>query len=207
MKQPAGTLRRQPRQDRSRERVDLILSTAQTLIGEKGLAALAMVDIATASGMPLASVYHYFPNRTAVMAELYQRFSGRFMERLEDVLGTVEAAQDILRATDAIIDGYFEMLKDEPALQDLLNAIQADKDMLDLDIAQTRLQATAFSAETQHLIADLHRENYCRSVYLLFQLAGGALRLALYQGGEEGEQIAGDFKRLVRGQLAEFDLR
>lgn len=206
MKQPAGTLRRQPRQDRSRERVDLILSTAQTLIGEKGLAALAMVDIATASGMPLASVYHYFPNRTAVMAELYRGFSNTFINRLTDVLGRVETAQDILRATDAIIDGYFDMLKDQPALQDLLNAIQADKDMLDLDIAQTRLQATVFSAGTQHLIADAHRENYARSVYLLFQLAGGALRLALYQGGEEGEQIAGDFKRLVRGQLAEFDL-
>ncbi len=95
------------------------------------------------------------------------------MERLKDVLGTVEAAQDILRATDAIIDGYFEMLKDEPALQDLLNAIQADKEMLDLDIAQTRLQAIAFSAETQHLIADLHRENYSRSVYLLFSLRVG----------------------------------
>ena len=187
--------------------MDLILSTAQTLIGEKGLAALAMIDIATASGMPLASVYHYFPNRTAVMAELYRRFSSTFMDRIKAVLGTIETARDILRATDAIIDGYFDMLKDEPALQDLLNAIQADKEMLDLDIAQTRLQAIAFSAETQHLIADLHRENYCRSVYLLFQLAGGALRLALYQGGEEGERIAGDFKRLVRGQLAEFDLR
>ncbi|MET3613986.1 AcrR family transcriptional regulator [Rhizobium aquaticum] len=187
--------------------MDLILSTAQTLIGEKGLAALAMIDIATASGMPLASVYHYFPNRTAVMAELYRRFSSTFMDRIKDVLGTIETARDILQATDAIIDGYFDMLKDEPALQDLLNAVQADKEMLDLDIAQTRLQAIAFSAETQHLIAELHRENYARSVYLLFQLAGGALRLALYQGGEEGERIAGDFKRLVRGQLAEFDLR
>ncbi len=207
MRRPAKTLRRQPRQDRSRERVDLILSTAQKLIGEKGLVALAMVDIASASSMPLASVYHYFPNRTAVTAELYRRFSERFQLTLKDIVGAIQDARGILRATEAIVDGYFEMLKDEPAIQDLLNAVQADKEMRNLDIAQTRVQAAGFSARTQHLVAEHHRENFTRSVYLLFQLAGGAVRLALFQGGEDGERIVADFKRLIRAQLAEFDLR
>jgi AcrR family transcriptional regulator len=206
MKKPARALRRQPRQDRSRERVDQILSTAQRLIGEKGLAALAMVDIASASSMPLASVYHYFPNRTAVIAELYRRFSGRFQERLKDILRSIETAPDIRRSTDTIIDAYFDMLKGEPAIQDLLNALPADKETLNLDIAHTRAQAAAFSARTQQLVEERYREDYTRSVYLLFQLAGGAVRLALLQGAEDGERIMADFKRLIRSQLAEFDL-
>lgn len=207
MKRPARALRRQPRQDRSRERVDHILATAQKLIGEKGLVALSMVDIASASSMPLASVYHYFPNRTAVTAELYRRFSDRFQQTLKDVLRSIKTAEDIHRVTDTIIDGYFEMLKDEPAIQDLLNAVQADKEMLNLDIAQTRAQAAAFSGRTKHLVEERFREDFTRSVYLLFQLAGGAVRLALLQGGEEGERIMVDFKRLIRGQLAEFGLK
>ena len=207
MKRPGKALRRQPRQDRSRERVDHILATAQKLIGEKGVVALSMVDIASASGMALATVYHYFPNRTAVTAELYRRFSDRFQQTLKDVLRSIRTAEDIHRVTDTIIDGYFEMLKDEPEIQDLLNAVQADKEMLNLDIAQTRAQAAAFSARAQHLIDERHRENFTRSVYLLFQLAGGAVRLALHQGGEEGERIVADFKRLIRDQLAEFDLK
>ncbi|HZG30023.1 MAG TPA: TetR/AcrR family transcriptional regulator [Ensifer sp.] len=207
MKRATRTLRRQPRQDRSRERVDHILQAAQKMIGEKGLAAVSMVDIASASSMPLASVYHYFPNRTAVMAELYRRFSDRFQMRIEDILASVRSAEDIFHATDAIVDRYFEILKNEPAIQDLLNAVQADKDMLNLDIAQTRVQAAAFSKAARHLVADHHRENFERSVYLLFQLAGGAVRLALFQGGVEGERIVADFKRLIRSQLAEFDLK
>lgn len=206
MKKSVRALRRQPRQDRSRERVEQILQTAQKLIGEKGLAALTMVDIASSSGMPLASVYHYFPNRTAVMAELYRIFSDRFQLELKDILGAIAEPRDIRRATDAITDRYFQMLKGEPAIQDLLNAIQADKEMLNLDIALTRAQAAAFSARTLHLIADHHRENFTRSVYLLFQLAGGAVRLALFQGGEDGDRIVVDFKRLIRAQLAEFGL-
>lgn len=206
MKKSVRALRRQPRQDRSRERVEQILLAAQKLIGEKGLAALTMVDIASSSGMPLASVYHYFPNRTAVMAELYRIFSDRFQLELKDILGAIAEPRDIRRATDAITDRYFQMLKGEPAIQDLLNAIQADKEMLNLDIALTRAQAAAFSARTLHLIADHHRENFTRSVYLLFQLAGGAVRLALFQGGEDGDRIVVDFKRLIRAQLAEFGL-
>lgn len=206
MKKSVRALRRQPRQDRSRERVEQILLAAQKLIGEKGLAALTMVDIATSSGMPLASVYHYFPNRTAVMAELYRIFSDRFQLELKDILGAIAEPRDIRRATHAITDRYFQMLKGEPAIQDLLNAIQADKEMLNLDIALTRAQAAAFSARTLHLIADHHRENFTRSVYLLFQLAGGAVRLALFQGGEDGDRIVVDFKRLIRAQLAEFGL-
>jgi AcrR family transcriptional regulator len=200
------TLRRQPRQDRSRERVDQILQSAQFLIGEKGLAALAMSDIAAAADMPLATVYHYFPNRTAVMAELYRRFSDRFQTHMQPILAAIAGSQDILPATDAIIDCYFELLKDEPAIQDLLNAVQADKDMLNLDIAQTRRQAAAVSAATGHLVAARHRANFTRSVYLLFQLAGSAVRLALFQGGEEGERIVADYKRLIRSQLKEFDV-
>lgn len=207
VKRATRTLRRQPRQDRSRERVDHILQAAQKMIGDKGLAAVSMVDIASASSMPLASVYHYFPNRTAVMAELYRRFSDRFQMRIEDILASVRLAEDIFHATDAIVDRYFEILKNEPAIQDLLNAVQADKDMLNLDIAQTRVQAAAFSKAARHLVADRHRENFERSVYLLFQLAGGAVRLALFQGGVEGERIVADFKRLIRSQLAEFDLK
>lgn len=206
MKKSVRALRRQPRQDRSRERVEQILLAAQKLIGEKGLAALTMVDIASSSGMPLASVYHYFPNRTAVMAELYRIFSDRFQLELKDILGAIAEPRDIRRATDAITDRYFLMLKGEPAIQDLLNAIQADKEMLNLDIALTRAQAAAFSARTLHLIADHHRENFTRSVYLLFQLAGGAVRLALFQGGEDGDRIVVDFKRLIRAQLSEFGL-
>jgi AcrR family transcriptional regulator len=200
-------MRREPRQDRSRERVDTILAAAQTLIGQTGLAALTMKDIAVASGMPLATVYHYFPNRSAVMAELYRRFSDRVTGQMSDTLAAISAPEDMLRAADAMVNSYFTLLKSEPAIQDLLNAVQADKDMRNMDIAQTRLQATAFCEATQHFIAEPQRENFDRSVYLVFQLAGAAVRLALFLGGEDGERIVADYKRLIRGQLSEFDIR
>ncbi len=56
-------LRRIPKQERSRERIDEILKVAMDLIGQKGIDAVTMKEIASLSGGPIASVYQYFPTR------------------------------------------------------------------------------------------------------------------------------------------------
>ena len=54
--------RRKPKQERSRERIDAILSTTMRLIGEKGIDAVTMKEVGALAGGPIATVYHYFPN-------------------------------------------------------------------------------------------------------------------------------------------------
>jgi AcrR family transcriptional regulator len=200
------TLRRQPRQERSRERVEDVLRAAMALIGEKGIAATTMRDIAAASGMPLATVYHYFPNKTAVIALLYQHYSEATRNRIMVALETVKSVADIPIAAEAIIDFYYARVRSDPAIQDLLNAIQADKALKNADIEETRSQSVLFSDATDRLIADHHRQDYRRSVYLLFQLAGATVRLALSEGEEGGALVIADYYRLIRGQMRQFDL-
>ncbi len=54
-------LRRDPKQERSRERVEEILRVAMQLVGEKGIDGVTMREIAAAAGGPIASLYQYFP--------------------------------------------------------------------------------------------------------------------------------------------------
>ncbi|RVD62726.1 TetR/AcrR family transcriptional regulator, partial [Mesorhizobium sp. M7A.F.Ca.ET.027.03.2.1] len=51
--------RRRPKQERSRERIDTILSTTMRLIGEKGIDAVTMKEVGMLAGGPIATVYHY----------------------------------------------------------------------------------------------------------------------------------------------------
>lgn len=199
-------LRRQPRQERSRGRVDDILASAKELIGSKGLAAVTMKDIAAASGMPLATVYHYFPNRSSVVAELYQRFALITRQQLGEALMHLGDARSIIPATSRIADDYFQRMRQDPALLDLFNAIQVDKSLQSIDVAETRLQSTMFCEATEVFVAEEYIEDYRRSVYLLFQLAGGTARLALMQEEQEGRLMMQDFKRLIRSQLLLFGI-
>jgi AcrR family transcriptional regulator len=199
------TLRRQPHQDRSRERVDTILQVSRRLIGEKGIAAVAMKEIASECEMPLATVYYYFPDRSAIIATLYQRFCTEIWAQLKDVLESFNNCNGILTAFESVVDNLYARLKADPEIQDLLNAVHTDKALRNIDIEVTREQASYFYEMTAEQIAARHRQDYYRHICLVFQLAGETIRLALTTEREDSEKTVSDFKQLVRVRQARFD--
>ena len=63
-------LRRTPRQARSQKRVDAILQAAASLLNERGFEAMTTSAIAERAGVPVGTLYQFFPNRDAVLAGL-----------------------------------------------------------------------------------------------------------------------------------------
>jgi len=196
--------RRKPKQERSRERIDAILSTTMRLIGEKGIDAVTMKEVGALAGGPIATVYHYFPNKSAILAMLYERFSEVSRARLTDILADVREAKDVIVAADRLLDDYLSRVAGDPAIQDLQNAIQADKALKNLDIAETRHQAKMFCDRVSPLLAPEKREQFERIVLLIFQLAGGVVRLALAEGEAESRQTIEDYRSIIHTQLRLF---
>ncbi|PBB28351.1 TetR family transcriptional regulator [Mesorhizobium sp. WSM4312] len=196
--------RRKPKQERSRERIDAILSTTMRLIGEKGIDAVTMKEVGALAGGPIATVYHYFPNKSAILAMLYERFSEVSRARLTDILADVREAKDVIAAADRLLDDYLGRVAGDPAIQDLQNAIQADKALKNLDIAETRHQARMFCDHVTTLIEPGKHEQFERMVLLIFQLAGGVVRLALAQGQPEGRRTIEDYRSIIHTQLRLF---
>ncbi|TPK66656.1 TetR/AcrR family transcriptional regulator [Mesorhizobium sp. B2-4-19] len=196
--------RRKPKQERSRERIDAILSTTMRLIGEKGIDAVTMKEVGALAGGPIATVYHYFPNKSAILAMLYERFSEVSRARLTDILADVREAKDVIAAADRLLDDYLGRVAGDPAIQDLQNAIQADKALKNLDIAETRHQARMFCGHVTALIEPDKREQFERVVLLIFQLAGGVVRLALAQGQPESRRTIEDYRSIIHTQLRLF---
>ncbi|BCG81149.1 TetR/AcrR family transcriptional regulator [Mesorhizobium sp. 113-3-3] len=196
--------RRKPKQERSRERIDAILSTTMRLIGEKGIDAVTMKEVGALAGGPIATVYHYFPNKSAILAMLYERFSEVSRARLTDILADVREARDVIAAADRLLDDYLGRVAGDPAIQDLQNAIQADKALKNLDIAETRYQARMFCDHVTALIEPGKHEQFERMVLLIFQLAGGVVRLALAEGEAESRRTIEDYRSIIHTQLRLF---
>ncbi|ETA72435.1 MULTISPECIES: TetR/AcrR family transcriptional regulator [Mesorhizobium] len=196
--------RRKPKQERSRERIDAILSTTMRLIGEKGIDAVTMKEVGALAGGPIATVYHYFPNKSAILAMLYERFSEVSRARLTDILADVREAKDVIAAADRLLDDYLRRVAGDPAIQDLQNAIQADKALKNLDIAETRHQARMFCDHVTALIEPGKHEQFERMVLLIFQLAGGVVRLALAEGEAESRRTIEDYRSIIHTQLRLF---
>jgi len=68
-------MRRSPKQIRSQRRVDHILSTAASVFAEMGLEAASTNVIAARSGVPIGSLYQFFPNKEAIWDALVTRYA------------------------------------------------------------------------------------------------------------------------------------
>jgi AcrR family transcriptional regulator len=80
------TPRKQPRQARARETVEAILQAATYILQKAGYEAMTTNQIADRAGVNIASLYQYFPNKQAILAELARRHVNEARGRLATTL-------------------------------------------------------------------------------------------------------------------------
>ncbi|MCO5733084.1 TetR/AcrR family transcriptional regulator [Rhizobium sp. SSA_523] len=198
------SLRRIPKQDRSRERIDEILKVAMDLIGKKGIDAVTMKEIASLSGGPIASVYQYFPNKSAIVATLHDSYVKQVKQLLSQALQNIRSTEDIAPAAGGLVDLYMFFVSNNPAVQDLINAAQADKMLSDMDVTAAREVAEEFSSATEGFIAESLRPQYGRTVFMMCHLTISLVRLILKVSPEEGKALLKDFKSFIGLQLSYY---
>ena len=197
-------LRRPPKQDRSRDRVDEILGAAKRLIGEKGVDAVKMREIAAQAGGPISSVYQYFPNKSAIIATIYSEWSASIYQLMLEKMQDVRSLEELFESIITVFHAYYDRIRLDPAIIDVLNAIQADKALKNIDVTETRMQAGTFCEVARPWIAEERFEAFQRITFLMFQLANGAVRLALAVDPDEARAIIDDYKTLIHDQLMGF---
>jgi len=92
------TGRRVPSQVRAQARVDKILAETADLLTSSGLEKLTTNHIAKAAGMSVGSLYRYFPNKQAIIYELYKRWLAEVRDGLtafRDSIAPDEAVESI----------------------------------------------------------------------------------------------------------------
>ncbi len=66
--------RRNPSQRRSQERVELILASTAEILRKQGIGAVTTNSIAAEAGIPVSSIYQYFPSKVAILGALYEQY-------------------------------------------------------------------------------------------------------------------------------------
>jgi AcrR family transcriptional regulator len=107
--------RRQPLQARSQRRRESILEAAEQLLVQRGAEATTTAAIAKRAGVPIGSVYSYFPSREAILVELASRrigtVAGVFVSRLQNALERLPWRQ----ALDDAVANAVAVFRDDPA--------------------------------------------------------------------------------------------
>ena len=132
--------RRRPTQARSRERVERMLAAAADLIARKGSEQVRMQEVATQAGVSLASLYQFFPDKSALIRTLAERYNAESRRCIVEALANVSDLDSLLAAYSSLVDQYFEIVMAEPAMRDIWSGMQADKQLAAVHLAECRTQ-------------------------------------------------------------------
>ncbi|ACT51457.1 TetR/AcrR family transcriptional regulator [Methylovorus glucosotrophus] len=96
--------RKQPLQARSRATVDAIMQASTYILNESGWGGLNTNAIAARAGVNIASLYQFFPNKQAVIAELQRRHAASMHEDVRNAMLLMSQQSTLRAALEIVVD-------------------------------------------------------------------------------------------------------
>jgi AcrR family transcriptional regulator len=199
------SLRRLPSQRRSRERVERILNCATALIEQRGSDALRMSDVADRTGISIGSLYQYFPDKSAIIRTLAERYNAQGLACIEAELATVRDVEGLRRSFARLVDIYYGLFLAEPVMRDIWSGTQADKALRDVELAASRANGAVLAATLARLRPAANRKALAASALSVMYLGEAAMRLAISVDRAEGGAIVAAYKRMALAELCRTD--
>ena len=187
---------RSPTQARSRERVDRILATATEIVGERGSDHLKMSELAQRAGISIGSLYQYFPDKAAVIRALTERISAGSRRCIEEALTPVRTSAELGEAYGGLIDVYWALFVAEPAMRDIWAGVQADRELMALELAESRACGEILAAAMLRARPDADPLTVGVTAFLVWQLGEATMRLAIALPRDEADAVVGAYKRM-----------
>ena len=122
---------------------------------------------------------------------------GGLAASLKDVTGR----DDALARVDQLLKGYYDLFLDEPVTRDIWSGTQSDKALQELDIEDSRENAKLFFDALKHLVPKRDHARFEAASFLLMQLSGAAVRLAIAVERKQGDRLIAEYRGMMRREL------
>lgn len=197
----ANFRRRAPAQHRSRERLDRILAAAAKLIAKKGSDQVKMSEVADLAEISIGSLYQYFPDKSAIIRTLAERYNAESRRCIELALTPVTDLKALREAYESLVDQYYDLVLSEPVMRDIWSGMQTDKQLMALELAESRASGALLAAAMQRVHPNADPKLIASSAFLIWQLGEATMRLAISLSRVEGDAIVDAFKRMTLREL------
>ena len=194
-------MRRAPSQRRSRERVERILAVSSALIGEQGSDAMRMGEVAEKAGISIGSLYQYFPDKSAIIRVLAERYNELGRHCIEEELAKARDMSGLQAVFASLIDTYYALFLAEPVMRDIWSGTQADKHLRQIDLDASRANGALLATVLTRLRPDADRARISTTAFLIMYLGEAAMRLAILVGRDEGLALVETYKRTALREL------
>ena len=178
-----------PQQQRSKRRVLAILKASHALIAKHGILGLKMNDVAKSAGIPVGSVYQYFPTKSALIAHLFSQhldFYHKLGERYLSEVRTPEQSAAKLRRLLVVV--YLDNRRNT-LMREVWAGVQADR-----AIREIHLRDNAFFSDLLYKFVCRARSTapqrqLRRRCQVVNEMWDGTIRLAITLDEKEGDAL------------------
>ena len=194
-------LRRTPSQRRSRERVERILACAAEVISDKGSDAMRMSEVARMAGISIGSLYQYFPDKSAIVRTLAERYNAEGRKCIADALAGAATIDELCDAFARLVDTYYALFLAEPVMRDIHSGLQADKALRDIELADSRANGAVLAEALRRVRPRSDRDEISTIAFLVMHLGEATMRIALSVERREGDALVAAYKRMALAEL------
>jgi AcrR family transcriptional regulator len=177
-----GQLKR-PSQARSIATFTSILDASTDIIVERGVQGLNTNVVAERAGVNIGTVYHYFPDKTAILVELFRIDQQRRMTHLLEKLREVSDAPDLDQWADDIFGLTIQLRNDHPATAQLRRAFRAVPELVELDRKETDEYLEFFASRLQVRFTGVSKDRARAAARILIEVTATILDISEETGG------------------------
>ena len=195
-------VRKTPRQRRSAETVEAILTAAAHILEKEGFDAATTNRVAVKAGVSIGSLYQYFPNKESLVRALNDRHTKEILDLLRKRFGELQEAP-LKNSVRAIVQTMVEVHRVNPALHRVLvNVVPGIG-----GLAETRVVEDAAAALLTQFLkarrAELQPLNPELSAFMLVHAVEALTHAAVLERPEllKGEAFVDEASRMILGYL------
>jgi AcrR family transcriptional regulator len=193
---------KEPSQARSRERVAAILAAARELIAEGGLASLKMGLLAERAGVPIGTIYQFFPDKDAVIGCI---FAAQMEEALRDVYQACNPGYELeapAAAATSILTSKYREWRTDPVMAEIWSIAQANRSLRGLTLAASRATAEIKAqALIRFLKPGVSEARLRRILFMVSDLYDAAIHAALDFPEDEADELMNEYAIMVSNHI------
>jgi len=200
-------LSRIPRQARSREKFDAILKKTLQLIHEKGYESVSVREIAREVGLPIASVYQYFPNKLAIVRQLFEGYTTSLTELLREellILADEPSESSLNRVINSIVDHMVEHLREHPEFLDVWRCVDGSPELRALNRKDTIAVAETIKNAVLQMNPGADEDALMCRALIVCETANATVKLAQELPASRRKGIHDNLKAILISVFAEF---
>ncbi|MCP4643874.1 MAG: TetR/AcrR family transcriptional regulator [bacterium] len=177
--------------------MEKILDATAELLDDEGSENLTTERVAERSGVNIATLYHYFPNKLALLHALAKQFAEQQQEQLDSIYERRDEV-DWRDTMDQVVDTAFEFNRTVKGAAAVTRAMQSNATLAQIDYERDSRQSE-FAAT---LLAELgvkgsSRELQTRALIIL-ETAGSVMDKALMWYPENADAAMAEVKLMLR---------